>query len=132
MSTRRSFEATMCNLLRKIQAGDFAPLAENEAELLCLKECVNRGYVAGIKTVTLASGKIMVKLAMSPSVTHSGLVFLEAHTNRPLKYLLRNWIAITALIIALVGLMHDCGLIELPQQTQQQSQDGYTQGNLRD
>lgn len=71
--------ANMHLLLSCIDAGDDLPEL-NQDLMFALDACVQKEYVAGVKTATMASGKIVADIS-SPRLTPDGLEYLYPNQN---------------------------------------------------
>ena len=94
--TKKEYDAEMRKLIRTASSG-WLSLLLSEDEMRSLKECVERGYIAGVHIEQTASGKLVADTQLEIYATKDGLEFLEnKHPDR------RANIAIVLSIVAIV------------------------------
>ena len=74
----KKYESTMKRVLKQSATEDFSGFGDTEN--LCLKECVDKGYIMGIFPSVMASGHIAFDY-QSPKITQAGYAFLRPGTS---------------------------------------------------
>ena len=94
----------MRRVLRTINEAAEMPSMDDH-ERYALKQCIAEGYIDGVCTETMASGRIVVEFS-SPRVTISGLKFLYPY--KDWKFVLPTIIAVLELIAIIIQSIVGC------------------------
>lgn len=94
----KKYESTMKRVLKQAAAEDFSGFGDTEN--LCLKECVDKGYIIGIYPMVMASGRIVFDI-QNPKITHAGYAFLSFRPDR--RPAIAIVISVFALLVSLLA-----------------------------
>lgn len=103
-NARKLFESEMRKLLQYVIMNRDIP-GENELNMEVLKECCDRGYLSGVQTMTMISGRIVAEVRETCSVTKEGLDFL--HPKIDVKFIISTSIAAVSVLINILLLLRE-------------------------
>lgn len=85
-TTALEYKMEMKRIMELVTANGLNGL--NQDEMRMLKQCCDSGYIEGVKTVEMISGRIAAEIRYTPALTLAGMEFCDALTrdeNEPQK-----------------------------------------------
>ena len=103
-NARKLFESEMRELLQYVIVNRDIP-EENKLNMEVLKECCDKGYISGVQTMTMISGRIVAEVCETCVVTKEGLDFL--HPKIDVKFIISTSIAAISVLINILLLLRE-------------------------
>ena len=96
---RKQFESDMKAILRYIIQNKDLP-SDIDKKMVALKECCDRGFIFGVVTQTMISGRIVCDIQEKIYVTNDGLNFL--FPKKDIKFIISTTIAVLSILLNVI------------------------------